>query len=187
MVGVEPERVGRSHVDRAVDVVGSVAGSTGAVVVADAVVQACVRVGRIAVRLRGRAHGRRLSRRCGGLRLRCRRARSLRSETVRRRRRGVLARRVLARGVCRRRAGVRRSARSCLRGARRCLHGMDLVRLAAGDAEHDSQQQPGWRPSVEMRTHGDPPVRADAPAREATVAGTACDGPKGLNRGTWSR
>ncbi len=52
-VTVQVERVGRPHLDRTIDIVGAVPRSPGAVVVADPVVEARVRVGRIAVASRG--------------------------------------------------------------------------------------------------------------------------------------
>src|SRR6266540_4356917 len=65
MVAVQAKRIWRQHPDGTLDVVGAVPGPTRAVVVSDAVMQACVRVGRIAVARRrlggGRSRGARLS------------------------------------------------------------------------------------------------------------------------------
>src|SRR6266516_3682542 len=62
VVAVQAEGVGRAHRERAVDVVGAVAGASGAVVVADAVLEAPAGVGGVAVPRRGAGRLRRLAR-----------------------------------------------------------------------------------------------------------------------------
>src|SRR6266545_4370337 len=70
VVAVQAEGVWRQHPDRTLDIVGAVPGPTRAVVVPDAVMQACVRVGGIAVPGRrlggGRLGGGRVGHWCRG-------------------------------------------------------------------------------------------------------------------------